>query len=160
MDNVGLVRKTKLSNNPRIKISYIFVNINMKYSKLQTGIILLLLFFNSGLLLGQNLESENARSAIKAGSSKELVEMLDKQFELILFEEKYNRSESEAKLKDFFIKNPAKDFKYVHKGLSKDGSLSYSIGHYETSNSKFRIVIRFKRISETYQIHKMEVSKL
>ncbi|QNL21581.1 DUF4783 domain-containing protein [Hyphobacterium sp. CCMP332] len=107
----------------------------------------------------QDSESENARTALKAGSSKELAAMLDNASEVIILEKKYTKKNAEPVLKDFFISNPAVDFKFIHNGSSKDGSLVYSIGHYETKNSKFRVVIRFKRSREEFKIHKLEVSK-
>ncbi|MEQ8358376.1 MAG: DUF4783 domain-containing protein [Cytophagales bacterium] len=107
----------------------------------------------------QDIESENARTALKAGSSKELAAMLDNASEVIILEKKYAKKNAEPVLRDFFVSNPAVDFKFIHNGSSKDGSLVYSIGHYETKNSKFRVVIRFKRSREEFKIHKLEVSK-
>ena len=85
--------------------------------------------------------------------------MFHNSFELVLMEKKYNKERSEPILKDFFIANPAKDFKYIHKGASKDATLSYSIGHYTSQDSKYRVVIRFKKIGDEFKIHKLEVSE-
>lgn len=107
----------------------------------------------------QKNETESARTALKSGSSKELLLMLDKSSELTILGKRYNKDNCESALKDFFIEHPAQDFKFVHNGSSKDGTLSYSIGHYQTKTSKHRIVIRFKKVSDSYKIHKLEVSE-
>lgn len=120
--------------------------------------IIIFLALSTSLVVAQDLESENARTALKAGSSKELMTMLHHSFELILFDKKYNKDNSESVLRDFFSTNPASDFKFIHNGASKDGTLSYSIGHYETTERKYRVVIRFKKSSENFKIHKLEVS--
>ncbi len=131
----------------------------MQKRKINIAIVLILLTLLSVNSNAQDIESENARTALKAGSSKELAAMLDNASELIILEKKYARKNAEPVLRDFFISNPAVDFKFIHNGSSKDGSLVYSIGHYETKNSKFRVVIRFKRSSDEFKIHKLEVSK-
>lgn len=123
-------------------------------------ILFFLLLLSGPGLFAQSAESESARSALKTGSSRELMDMLDNQFELTLFDKKYSKKNCEPVLRDFFNANPSQSFKYVHKGASKDGSLSYSIGHYETKSEKFRVVIRFRRSEGDYKIHKLEVSEL
>jgi hypothetical protein len=148
----------KLNHNLRIKNSFIFVLITMKLiTQYSVFIVLTLIVFNSNSF-GQTTESESARSALKTGSSKELVSMLDSEVELVIHGQRYNKNNSEGALKKFFTDNPPSNFKYIHNGASKDGSLSYSIGHYESVDSKYRIVLRFKKNSGVYKIHKIEVS--
>ncbi len=149
----------KISLNPRIKNSCIFDLGNMK--KVIPHIILTLVLISSILIeiKAQSAESENARTALKAGSSKELAAMLHNSSEVIIFEKKYSKNNAEPVLKDFFLSHPAKDFKFIHNGSSKDGSLIYSIGHYETKGPKFRMVIRFKKSEGEFKIHKLEVSE-
>jgi hypothetical protein len=124
------------------------------------SLLIVAVLFSAASTFAQSAESENARTALKTGSSRELMNMLDNQFELTLFDKKYSRKNCEPVLRDFFNANPSQSFKYVHKGASKDGSLSYSIGHYQTSSEKFRVVIRFRKSGEDYKIHKLEVSEL
>lgn len=149
----------KLSHNLRIKNSCIFEIGNMK--KLISNIVLVIILMCSIFieLKAQSSEADNARAAIKAGSSNELTAMLHNTADVVIFEKKYSKRNVGPVLKDFFISNPAKNFKFIHNGSSKDGLLVYSIGHYETKDSKYRVVIRFKKSDGEYQIHKLEVSK-
>jgi hypothetical protein len=122
--------------------------------------ILLTLLLNIGDAQGQNEIMDNVRSALKTGSSRELATMFNSDFELLISAKKYDKKNGEEAIKSFFQTYPPDNFEYLHKGASKSGSLSYSIGHYESKGKKYRVVLRFKDSGKGYEIHKLELSEM
>ena len=92
-------------------------------------------------------------TALKTGSSKELVKYFNKITELKIDDKgaNYTKIQAESILKDFFTKYPAKTFEYIHKGSSPEG-LKYNIGKYTHFSGKFRVVMLLKKVGETYVI--------
>ena len=78
-------------------------------------------FFLSAL--GQSEVINNAKTALKSGSSKELSRYCNKMVELNFDGEKssYSKTQAEFVLRDFFKKHPPTDFEYIHQGASKEG---------------------------------------
>ena len=87
------------------------------------GLVLIFWIFSSYQANAQNEVINNVRTAIKAGSSKELVKSFNNMVELNFEGAKSNYSKSQAELvmKEFFKKYPPQDFQYIHKGSSKEG---------------------------------------
>lgn len=102
----------------------------------------------------------NVRLAIKTGSSKELSQYFGSMVELNFDGEKssYSKSQAEFVLKDFFKKNPPKDFEYIHQGSSKQG-FKYVIGNYNIENSSFRIWILFKKDNNKYFVDTIDFTR-
>lgn len=102
----------------------------------------------------------NVRTALKTGSSKELVKSFNAMVELNFEGEKsnYSRSQAELVLKEFFKKYPATDFQYIHQGASKQG-LTYVIGKYTFENGSFRVWILIKKFEDTYLVDSIDFSR-
>jgi len=123
----------------------------------------LVLIFSISVSYQANAQNEvinNLRTAIKAGSSKELVKNFNTMVELNFEGAKSNYSKSQAELvmKEFFKKYPPDDFQYIHKGSSKEG-LTYVIGKYSFENGSFRVWILIKKIDETYLVELINFNK-
>ena len=71
----------------------------------------------------------DVKSALNAGSSKELVKFLDKTTEIDIDGDRssYSRTQAEVVLKDFFKNYPPTNFQIIHQGASRAGS-PYVIG--------------------------------
>ena len=95
---------------------------------------------------GQSEVINNVRSAIKAGSSKELSKYLGDMISLEIegVQSNYSKTQAEYVLKDFFKKYQPNDFQYVHQGAS-EGGLKYAIGRYSYDGGSFRVVLRSKK---------------
>lgn len=102
-----------------------------------------------------------AKTAIGAASTKELVKLCHDAIEIGLGDQKatYSQSQAEFVLKDFFTKNPAKSFEYIHKGASKEG-LKYVIGKYTATNGNtFRVYILVKSTAAGFRIDTLDFSR-
>ena len=79
-------------------------------------------------VVAQSEVINNVRSAIKAGSSKELSKYLSEMVSLKIegVQSNYSKTQAEYVLKDFFGKYRPSDFQYVHQGAS-EGGLKYAI---------------------------------
>lgn len=108
----------------------------------------------------QNDVTNNAKVALKTGSSKELVKYFNNIVELSFDGEKSNYSKTQAEfvLKDFFKKYPPTEFEYIHQGASKEG-LKYAIGKYTYSGGSFRVYILVKQFNGNYLIDTLDFSK-
>lgn len=108
----------------------------------------------------QNTVFDEAREAIKIGSSKELVNFLSVVTEIKIDgkSSNYSKSQAEYVLKDFFKEFPPKRFSYIHEGSSKEG-LHYAIGKYEYEGGAHRVYILFKKIEDRYMIDTMDLTK-
>lgn len=96
-------------------------------------------------------ESNNAKGLVNLGKDKILINVLGD-------EGVYSKSQATLVLKNFFTKNPAKSFDYVHKGKgSSEGS--FAIGKYMSGGNEFRVTIHFKKISGTFKIESLAIEK-
>jgi hypothetical protein len=119
--------------------------------------------FSMVLSIEANAQSElinNLRSALKTGSSKELVKNFNTMVELNFEGEKsnYSKSQAELVLKEFFKKYPPTDFQYIHQGASKQG-LTYIIGKYSFEDGSFRVWVLIKKIEENYLVDMIDFSR-
>lgn len=131
--------------------------------KIRYCFLLFAFIFSISVYSESNAQSEvinNIRTALKSGSSKELVKAFNTIVELNFEGEKsnYSRSQAELVLKEFFKKYPPTDFQFIHKGASKQG-LTYVIGKYTFENGSFRIWILIKKIEENYLVDSIDFSK-
>lgn len=98
--------------------------------------------------------------AMKAGSSKELIKFCNRTVEIKIDgkSSNYSKNQAEVVLKDFFSKNPSKDFIYIHQGASPEG-LKYTIGKYTHEKGAYRVVMFIKKIGDNYLIDTLNFSK-
>ena len=109
---------------------------------------------------GQSEVINNVRSAIKAGSSKELSKYLGDMVSLKIdgVQSNYSKTQAEYVLKDFFGKYRPSDFQYVHQGASEVG-LKYAIGRYSYQGGSFRVVLRSKNMDGGYKVSSLDFTK-
>ncbi len=135
----------------------------MLKNKILTYFILLFLGFLCTFqtpVSGQSEVINNVRSAIKAGSSKELSRYLSDMVTLKIegVQSNYSRTQAEYVLKDFFGKYRPSDFQYVHQGAS-EGGLKYAIGRYSYDGGSFRVVLRSKNLDGSYRVSSLDFTK-
>ena len=104
---------------------------------------------------------KNVRTAMRTGSSKELVLHFNNTVELTFDGEKssYSRTQAEFVLREFFKKHPPIDFEYIHQGASEQEALWYVIGKYSFSNGSFRFYMLIKLTKGEYLVDLMDFSE-
>ena len=102
----------------------------------------------------------NISAAMKAGSSKELIKYCNDNLEIKIDGKStnYSKSRAEVVIKDFFMKNPPKNFRYIHHGSSPEG-LKYTIGTYTVSNGSYRVVMLIKKVGSNFRIDTINFSR-
>lgn len=136
----------------------------LNFKKIQpllfSGLLTVLITAGTQSVVAQEDVINNVRTAIKTGSSRELSQYFGSIVELNFDGEKssYSKSQAEFVLKDFFKKNPPKNFEYIHQGSSKQG-FRYVIGTYSIENSSFRILILFKKDNERYFVDTIDFTR-
>ena len=107
----------------------------------------------------QDETMKNIGTAIKAGSSKELIKFCNETVEIKINGESsnYSRPQAEVILRKFFNENPAKEFTYIHQGASE--GLNYTIGRYTHENGAYRVVMFIKKIDDKYLIDTLNFSQ-
>jgi len=117
-------------------------------------------FILSFTLSAQDNILEDIGTAMKAGSSKELIKYCNNNIEIKVNGKtsNYSLAQAEVVLKDFFLKNPPKGFTYIHQGASPEG-LKYTIGTYTINEGSYRVVMVIKKIKEEFKIDTINFSK-
>ena len=114
------------------------------------------------LILGQGEDAtiKEIGTAMKTGSSKELIKFCNKTVEIKIDGESsnYSLAQAEVVLKDFFTKNKANNFTYIHQGSSPEG-LKYNIGRYSYEGGTYRVVMFIKKIGDNYLIDTLNFSQ-
>ncbi|MEP1034001.1 DUF4783 domain-containing protein [Ekhidna sp.] len=102
---------------------------------------------------------KNIGTALKAGSSKELIKFCNQTIEIKINGESsnYSKAQAEVILRDFFAKNAPKNFAYIHQGASQ--GLKYTIGRYTHENGAYRVVMFIKKIGDKYLIDTLNFSQ-
>lgn len=127
----------------------------------------ILLAIGVSLFLGAHIECSaqsdvinNVKTAMKAGSSKELTKYFNDMVEMVIDGDPsdYSRTQAEFVLKDFFRKYPPTDFQYIHQGASKEG-IRYAIGKYTYETGSFRVLLRAKEIKDGYKVYSIDFTK-
>ena len=127
---------------------------------IRIAITLFILLVMSLAGYAQELVIDNAKTAIKSGSSKELSSYCNKVVELNFDGDKstYSKTQAEFVLRDFFKKYPATDFEYIHQGASREG-LRYAIGKYSYDSGSFRVYMLVKEFDDDFLIDTLDFSK-
>jgi len=122
-------------------------------------------FFFTALLFSLHTYAQddilaNIGTAMKAGSSKELIKYCNENLEIKVNGKtsNYSISQAEVVLKDFFLKNPPKGFQYIHQGSSPEG-LKYTIGTYALEEGSYRVVMVIKKIKNEFKIDTINFSR-
>ncbi len=100
--------------------------------------------------------AENITAAIKVGNSKELAKYFAPNVELVIGSKSgsYSKAQAEMMVKDFFSKNPVKDYQVMHQGTSQDNSL-YTIGDLTSTTRSYRTYYLLRKSGDTYAIHQL-----
>ncbi|MEQ8470107.1 MAG: DUF4783 domain-containing protein [Marinoscillum sp.] len=125
--------------------------------KVSVFLVTVLLSFNS---IAQEEILANISTAMQAGSSKELIKFCNTNLEIKMDGKtsNYSIAQAEVILKDFFLKNPAKGFQYIHQGASPEG-LKYTIGTYSVEGGSFRVVMVIKKVKNEFKIDTINFSR-
>ena len=99
-------------------------------------------------------------TAIRTGSSKELVKYVNNNVEINIDGKisSYSKMQAEYVFKDFFKQNPASEFEFNHQGTSK-GGLRYAIGKYSYKSGSYMVWLRIKEFNGKLLIYEMNFIK-
>ncbi|MDX5437742.1 MAG: DUF4783 domain-containing protein, partial [Pontibacter sp.] len=119
---------------------------NLKHITVVFSLLLATVFFVSNQAVAQGDLMGSVKSAVKAGSSKDLARNFGGMVEITLENgdaTSYSSTQAEFVMKNFFGKNPPVDFSYSHQGSSVKGQ-KYAIGTYTSKNGTYTVLIRMK----------------
>lgn len=122
-------------------------------------------FLLSVLFLSPTMAQEDVvemiGNALKIGNARELVQFSGNTLDINLSgtANTYGKAQAEAVLKDFFQKNNARDFRYIHQGASPKQGLKYSIGKLTTDTGSYRVVMLLKQSGNNHLIDTITFSK-
>lgn len=102
----------------------------------------------------------NIGNALGAGSSKELIKYCGDNLEVKIDGKgaTYSLPQAEVLLKDFFLTNPVRGFRYIHQGSSPEG-LKYTIGSLQLDAGSYRVVMVVKNLKGAMKIDQISFSK-
>jgi hypothetical protein len=100
---------------------------------------------------------EQIITSFNSGSASELSKYFNETIELTFFEKEeiYSKIQAEIILRDFFTKNPPKQFIILHEG-GKESS-KYAIGKYTSNSKTYRITFLLKTINSKVFIHQLRI---
>jgi len=116
--------------------------------------------FSTPVLAQTNIAdvANNARIAIKSGSSKELVKYFNKKIELRLSKETLypGKEQSEVILRDFFEANRPTNIEYTFNGSAPESQHYYYIWNLACEgNQQYRVVAYIKQINGQFLIDRL-----
>lgn len=97
-------------------------------------------------------------SVLKTGNSKDIAAFFDTSVELKTLDKTsvYSKNQAEMVLKDFFDKNPVRNFTIIHRGTSAKGA-RYAIGNLETAKGTFRTYLYVKETGGNLTIQQLNI---
>ncbi|MEP6583019.1 MAG: DUF4783 domain-containing protein [Ginsengibacter sp.] len=98
-------------------------------------------------------------NAIKTGNATEVSKFFDNSVEITLpgKSNSYSKSQAELVLRDFFSKNPTKNFQVIHR--SDNAGSEYCIGNLETTNGIYRTTIYLRQKGERQVVQELRFEK-
>lgn len=119
---------------------------NLKQFAVVFSLLLVVVFMSGGQAVAQGSVMDGVKSAMKAGSSKDLSRNFSSVVELTLDGKEatsYSNTQAEFVMKNFFSKNAPVDFTYSHQGSSDKGQ-QYAIGTYSSKAGSYTVLVRMK----------------
>lgn len=121
---------------------------NLKQFALVFSLLVVVVFMSAGRAEAgaQGGVMDGVKSAMKAGSSKDLSRNFSSVVELTLNGKEatsYSNTQAEFVMKNFFSKNAPLDFTYSHQGSSDKGQ-QYAIGTYTSKGGSYTVLVRMK----------------
>lgn len=104
--------------------------------------------------------ADEITQSIQSGSSKSLSKFLNETVTLNINNNlsDYSKNQAEQIFRDFFRKNPPKEFKVLHQDESTDKSW-HIIGIYHSVEADFRVLLKGTKQNEMLSISSMEFTK-
>jgi hypothetical protein len=134
---------------------------NFKQIAVVFSLLVIAILFVSENALAQGDVMGGVKSAIKAGSSKDLARNFSSVVEITLEggeATNYSSTQAEFVMKNFFSKHPPVDFSYSHQGASDKGQ-RYAIGTYTAKSGTYTVLVRMKEAGGKYLIQSMNFIK-
>ncbi len=106
--------------------------------------------------------SSKIKNSLKAGNAKDLVNLFEKDVELLIDSEnvefsKISNTHAEQILKSFFKKRPPRDFQFMYQGTA--ASIRYSTGTYQSGSESYLVYILMKVSNGQYLIETLQFRK-
>jgi hypothetical protein len=97
-------------------------------------------------------------TAIRAGNAEHVAKHFSNMVGLTLpgFDDTYSKSQAGQILKDFFSRNPVKDFRVTRQGASEDGS-HYSIGELKSGAKTYRVYFLIRKIDGRTVVQQLQI---
>jgi hypothetical protein len=124
------------------------------------GFLIIIGLAKTGTAMAQTEVPGDIKTAIQAGSSRDLARFLNNSVEIGFDGDKstYSKTQAEFVLKNFFSKNAPAGFEFNHQGSSDRGQ-RYAIGTYNTKGGSYRVFVVVKQVNGTYFIDTMDFTK-
>jgi hypothetical protein len=119
---------------------------NLKQFAVVFFLLVGIVVMSGGQAVAQGGVMDGVKSAMKAGSSKDLSRNFSSVVELTLNGKEatsYSNTQAEFVMKNFFSKNAPVDFTYSHQGSSDKGQ-QYAIGTYTSKAGSYTVLVRMK----------------
>ncbi|MBC8172687.1 MAG: DUF4783 domain-containing protein [Chitinophagales bacterium] len=120
----------------------------------------LLLFAGICSIMAVSLTSlEDIATAIRNNDAKQLASYFDTMVEVKIMDKEgaYSKAQAEQIVKDFFAKNPVKNFVIKHDGPSGGNQAHYAIGALTSGATKYRTYIYMKKKGDTFIIQELSI---
>ncbi|HEY4652314.1 MAG TPA: DUF4783 domain-containing protein [Pontibacter sp.] len=119
---------------------------NLKQFAVVFTLLVMVVFMSAGQAVAQGGVMDGVKSAMKAGSSKDLARNFNSVVELTLNGKEatsYSSTQAEFVMKSFFSRNAPVDFTYSHQGSSDKGQ-QYAIGTFTSKGGTYTVLVRMK----------------
>jgi hypothetical protein len=95
--------------------------------------------------------------ALGSGNADALGQYLDNSVEISVLDQEnvYTKAQAVQVIRQFFTKNPPRNFSLVHQGASKGSDSEYCIGNLTTANGSFRVYLYMKVTGTNYLIQEL-----
>lgn len=123
------------------------------------SVIVLLLFGGDNTVAQEaTKEGDHIIELLRTANAKELAKQFSASVQLTLpdSEGRFNRTQAELIMRDFFIKYPPQSAALNHRGTSNDGS-SYLIGDYVSGKTKYRTYFLLRKVGSIPLIHQLRI---
>lgn len=122
-------------------------------------LLALLLVFHPARAQGVVVDEVN--NAMKSGNTGVIARYFDNIVDITINRNQstYSSNQAEMVLKNWFLKNPPRDYDIEHSGTSSNNSAMYCVGSLNTSTGKYKVYMFFKHKGSDYVLQEIRLQK-